>query len=440
MTPEERADERTAVAQLIALDAQISRQRALPKPDKARLDKLTAELQDAVAKRSQARKRLFDRLPDLRTWRGLVPAPAAADLNRLLSRAAGTLLVEFVADEDVLVALSAERTSDGVAHAAWTLPLTRQGLAERLARLAQPSVLQDEAAWKKDAAEFVRVLPDELLQRVARAQSVMVIPDGPLWRVPFEALPLGEGYLGDARPVSYLGSVAAGIAGSNVIARPAPSLLAVVAPQIAPEVRGLALLTAPDWTLRAETAAQAEVTRVAAVYGKDEGGGLASVVSGTAATERQVRSVIGTAGVLHLAAPFRINAASPLFSPALLASAAPRQDDPADDGVLETREIMNLTVPAATVVLSDGGAAAMRDGQAATGAIEWAWLAAGAGSLVLGRWAAEDAAPALLAEFHRRLVAGDAPADALRTARAKVRARAEWAAPYYWAGWMAVGG
>jgi CHAT domain-containing protein len=150
--------------------------------------------------------------------------------------------------------------------------------------------------------------------------------------------------------------------------------------------------------------------------------------------------VIGTAGVLHMAAPFRINAASPLFSPALLASTTPRQDDPADDGVLETREIMNLTVPAATVVLSDGGAAAMRDGQAATGAIEWAWLAAGAGSLVLGRWSAEDAAPELLAEFHRRLVAGDAPADALRAARTKVRARAEWAAPYYWAGWMAVGG
>ena len=439
MTPEERADERAGAAQLIALDAQISRQRLLPKPDAARIDKLNAELTDAVAKRAAARTRLFDRLPDLRAWRGLVAPATPADLDALLGRTPGTLLVEFVIDEDDLVVLSAERGAEGVSLGAWVLPLTRQWLAERLASLVQPSVLQNATSWKEEAGKLALVLPDGLFERVSRSQSVLIVPDGPLWRFPFEALPLEDGYLGDARSVSYAGSIAAALAGWNVSTSASASLVAVAAPEVAPEVRDLALLTAPGWTLRSAASAKEEADRATAAYQKDGGPPPATVISGQEASEPQVRAALAAAGVLHLAAPFRINAASPLFSPVLLASTAAGPDNAADDGMLEAREIVNLALSARTAVLSDGGAAAMRDAQAATGAIQWAWLAAGAPSLVIGRWTAEEAASALLAEFHRRLVLGDRSAEALRAARVKVRERAEWAAPYYWAGWMAVG-
>jgi CHAT domain-containing protein len=440
MTAEERAEERAAVAQLIALDAQIARLRSLPRPDTARIEKLKAELADASAKRTNARQRLFDRLPDLRMWRGLAPPPGAADLGNLLSRMPGTVLVQFVMDEDDFVVLSAEAGPEGVALGAWAVPITRQWMAERIARLTQPSILQDEAEWKRSALGITSVLPDEFLERLARARSIVVVPDGAFWRVPFEALPVKEGFLGDARSVSYAGSIAALVAVGSAPPRSGPALVAVAAPDVAPEVRDLALLTAPGWTLRASARAEQEAQRAAAVYTGEDVPASATVVSGKDATEPHVRTAITASGsVLHIAAPFRINAASPLFSPALLASNPPPQDDAADDGMLEAREIMNLTVPARTVVFSDGGAAVMRDAQAATGAIEWAWLAAGAPSIVLNRWVSDETAPDLLAEFHRRLLLGDSSADALRAARAKVRARANRSAPFYWAGWMAVG-
>lgn len=451
MTPEERAEERASVAQLLALDAQIKRQQSLPKPDTPRIETLTAELADGIARRTEARKRLFDRLPDLRKWRGLVPPAGASEIGNLLSRTPGSIIIQFVVDEDDVVVLTAETSAEDPALAASALPLTRQWLAERIAGLVQPKVLQDAAAWKRSAGEFRMVLlPDAVLARLERARSVLVVPDGALWRFPFEALPLEDRYLGDTPSVSYAGSLAAAVASGNTSPLPhegqqegsrlARSLVVVGAPEIAREVRDLAQLTAPGWTLRPTAAVEPEAKRAAAAYGEQGLPASAVVVSGKEATEPTVRAAAAAASVLHIAAPFRINAASPLFSPALLASNPPAPaPGAADDGMLEMREIMNLSLPARVVVLSDGDAAAMRDAQAATGAIAWAWLAAGTPSVVLNRWAAEASAPDLLGEFHRRLLRGDSSADALRAARAGVRARAEWSAPYYWAGWMDVG-
>ena len=63
------------------------------------------------------------------------------------------------------------------------------------------------------------------------------------------------------------------------------------------------------------------------------------------ATEATLAERLPQADVIHLAAPFRVNGASPLFSPVLLAP------DPANDGALEAREIMNLDLHAGVAVL-----------------------------------------------------------------------------------------
>jgi hypothetical protein len=101
---------------------------------------------------------------------------------------------------------------------------------------------------------------------------------------------------------------------------------------------------------------------------------------------------------------------------------------------------MNLTLRAAVAVFSDGAATSMRDSAPAAETIRWAWRAAGVPSIVISRWAGDDAAAAaLLAEFYTRLTAGAAPDAALQGARAAVRAREDTRAPYFWAGWMAIG-
>ena len=120
---------------------------------------------------------------------------------------------------------------------------------------------------------------------------------------------------------------------------------------------------APAWSLRTEDEAAKELQ--AASGGRQT---ETTMLTGAAATEQALRDAIGRAGIVHLAAPFRINSASPLFSSVLLSSpetpaaAAPvtapmlrRLRRPrrratasgarrrANDGALELREVMNLS-------------------------------------------------------------------------------------------------
>ena len=145
--------------------------------------------------------------------------------------------------------------------------------------------------------------------------------------------------------------------------------------------------------------------------------------------------------MLHVAAPFRMNGASPLFSSILLSPDSATPDQPADnDGVLEMREIMNLDLHARVAVLSDGASASMRDAAPSADTVRWAWRAAGVPSIVLSRWSVDDAAvTSMLKELYARLKDGEAPDAALQGARAALRAREDTRAPYFWAGWMVVG-
>ena len=173
------------------------------------------------------------------------------------------------------------------------------------------------------------------------------------------------------------------------------------------------------------------------------------------ATEVQLRSRAPDGAVLHIAAPFRITAASPLFSPILLSTgeSAPAAEsalgpsapaippDPKqDDGSIELREVMNLELRARVVVLSDGAATSMREGAAAADVVQWGWLSAGVPTLVLPRWGgAAQSGERVLGEFHQRLRKGMPPAEALRAARLVVRGESATAAPVYWSGWMLIG-
>ncbi len=317
---------------------------------------------------------------------------------------------------------------------------------------------------------------------MAAAPRAIVVPDDVLWRVPFEALPVKAGELADGTTVMYAGSV------TSLVRPPAASLdpgtvplVAVGSPDLPAATRERVNTTAPGWMLRAPEAAEAEMRAIAVPFSEPP----ATVLSGAAATEAAVRAQGPAASFLHVAAPFRMNGASPLFSPILLAGgpgavepAPPAASPPAsgppapgppapgppaagpppaaapvrrrgrrwrartaeNDGVLETREIMNLSMRAAVAVFSDGAATSMRDSAPAVDTIRWAWRAAGVPSIVMSRWAGDDAAAAaMLAEFYKRLTAGEAPAAALQGARAVLRAREDTRPPYFWAGWMVIG-
>jgi CHAT domain-containing protein len=374
---------------------------------------------------------LYARLPDLRVWRGLAAAPGPNDT--LAAIPPSTVLLEFIVDDDDVLALIAEPGGEPRVAAKLTT-LKRRVLAERVNSLLRPAVLHDSAAWRMAASRILELLPPEAPARLSAAARIIIVPHDILWRVPFEALPVGDGSLGERTQVSYAGSRTALLRSREGESTGVRSLVAVSAPALVRALAERILQVAPDWSLRPAKAGSRETQAVREIYSDD-----AVVLTGEGATEAAIRDQLESASVLHIAAPFRINGASPLFSPVLLAGqSAPQTPD--DDGTLDAREVANLTLAARVAVLSDGSATSMRDGAAAAEIVQWAWLAAGVPSVLLARWTSDpESSDALLVEFHRRVRAGTAPAEALLGARDAVRARPQWAAPYHWAGWMLLG-
>ena len=207
MSAEEREQERVAAVELLSLLAQADRERRLPKPDKTRLEALEKRIAESTSSRAAWMNELYTRLPDLRVWRALAPAPQPDELLAVLTPE--TVVLDFVVDDDdVLVVVASATPETGVR--AYASPIRRRALAERVSALLQPSTLRDAAAWRKAALEITRLFPEQVLSALAGASRVIVFPHDVIWRIPFEALPLGArlsrgSCASDARRVARLG-------------------------------------------------------------------------------------------------------------------------------------------------------------------------------------------------------------------------------------------
>lgn len=436
MSAEEREKERALSAELVSLHAQLSREKALPKADAERLDRLEGSLREISTALGAHRDQVFARLPDLPLWRGLLTPATAADLPALID--ARTVVVEFILDDRDLLAITASGRADGeVTLAAELVAVTRRAIAERIAGLLDASVLASEEGWSRAAAGFLKLLPPAVGTALSSATRAVVVPHEILWRVPIEALPLDGGYVEDRVSVVYAHSITALVRTPAATSDPAGHLLvAAGAPEIAPEVRDRISQTAPGWTLRDGGRARGELDAVVDDLRPDE----FLTLAGADLTEDRLRRELLSAGFVHLAAPFRVNGASPLFSGLLLSGTPSAGDVEAADAVLDTRELMNLTLQARVAVLSDGSALTMREAADDAAVVQWAWRAAGVPAVVLARWETEaGAASALLAEFHRELRRAGRPDAALQRARFTVRRREGQGAPYFWAGWFLLG-
>ena len=315
MTPTERDDERTLALQQVSLFAQLSREKTLPKPDASRIARLETASADTARKREAQQAALFARLPELQVWRGLAPAATRDDLASLLPDPA-TVLLEFIVGDDTLLVLVARRSDQGLTVNTLIEPVSRRALADRVARLMLFATMRDAAKWRAAALELV----PGLSAVVGGATRATVIPHEVLWRVPFEALPLpaDDGYLADATSFVYAPSVTALVRAPSrvpVPGAPGRTVLAGAAPLEASAASRLAQV-APEWVVRTPESAAREIEAIA---GQEPDPVTTTVVDSVQATEAAVRERLAAADVIHLAGPFRINSASPLFSSVLLA-------------------------------------------------------------------------------------------------------------------------
>jgi CHAT domain-containing protein len=322
--------------------------------------------------------------------------------------------------------------------------------------------------WRQASADLFELVPAQAGSTLIAAASIVIVPDDVLWRVPFEAMPIGSEYLADRATITYATSVAAAarprptsvigttIAGEATASAVDAPVLVVAAPQVPAPLSEKLSATAPAWVIRPPEAGVAEARRVVEGF-KDP---LPVVLSDVTATKKALREGLRSARAVHIAAPFRINSAGALFSPILLsapadvslgpesmeeATGARAGSGPAPgtgvevlgESELAARELFDLSSAASVVLFSDPAALSMRDGAAAVGPVHWAWRAAGVPALVVRRWAgAEAAAGEICSRFYQGLRAGKPPNEALHAARAAVRASEDGRAPGAWAGWL----
>lgn len=251
-----------------------------------------------------------------------------------------------------------------------------------------------------------------------RVSRVVFLPDGPLFGVPFAALPLpgdGSQLLVDA----FIPSVA-------------PSLTIMKdAPQRAAAANALLIdVDAPSAAegLPALPGAAAEVTAIAPSYRRT------IRLSGAAATPAAILGAMPRASIMHFAGHAVADVDNSRRS-RLIASAA--------SGAAEITVDALRRAPlqsGAVVVLSacDGARGRVFHGEGAVG-LTYPFLANGASAVVAALWPIDDATPvALWRSFHARVSAG-APADAALAESQRI-SRQSGAPPSAWAAFESIGG
>jgi CHAT domain-containing protein len=150
----------------------------------------------------------------------------------------------------------------------------------------------------------------------------------------------------------------------------------------------------------------------------------------------RLREEAGRADILHVAAHGFFLPHDPFASYVQLAPAG-------EKGRLLVKDVISLDLAQTDLVVLSAcstGKGRVRESDDVVG-MTWAFLAAGAPTVITALWPIDDeASAALMTSFYRHLMQpGTQAAEALRAAQAEVRSRQEWSSPYFWAGFVLYG-
>jgi len=389
------------------------------------------------AKESESRRKLAPAREELEQFSNemamrhahSIAAHAASDPSDAVASWRGPTVVEYALLPDSIVAFVVRN-----GHVAGRrLPRTAD-LETRTNHLLQ-SIEQRDLEYESDARKLHAALLAPLARLLPKSGSLTIVPDGFLWRVPFDALRTRERtFVAENYSIAYAPSLmmldrarqrrTGSAAPKELLALGDPDIGTEAATKIASN-RGLTLGALPD--------AGREVRELSNLYGAAH----TTVLTGGAATESTLKKLIGNYRIVHLATHGLVDDASPLYSALVLATNA---GDP-DDGLLEMREMSQLDLHADLVVLSgcDTARGAVYAGEGVIG-MSWALLTSGCPTTVVSQWTAPSRSTAkLMIEFHRRLLAGETKANALRHARLALMSDPNYRHPFYWAPFVVVG-
>jgi CHAT domain-containing protein/Tfp pilus assembly protein PilF len=350
----------------------------------------------------------------------LVARGAASWRDVALRLASNEAFVEYLVSDSGSLAFVVTRDTLSVV----SLGIAHRELA-RLVKLARGALeplppTRREALWRGPLRRLHQYLitPIEEAGLLAGKNRLVIIPHAELHYLPFAALVDGDGrFLVERYEIALAPSASVWLALGD--RRPERAVTGI-----------LAFAPRPD----ALPASRREVGAIARLAGAD-------VLTGAAATEAEFRREAPTRRVLHLATYGVLNKENPLFS---FVELAPGGDQ---DGRLDVHEVFGLHLSADLVVLSacqtglaSGALADVPPGDDWLG-LTRAFLHAGAAHVVATLWPVDDwATAALMERFYEGYGRGTDPSDALAEAQRALIAQPATSHPFYWAGFVAVGG
>jgi CHAT domain-containing protein len=429
MTDAERGEE-AALEQRVAAATAASSRRDANGSNGGSEDEPARALRQARETLDEFRTKLYSQRPDVRFARGLLPTAGADRLGAIVD-ASTAVLFYVVTDKRTFAFVVTQAAGAGAPRVdVRTIEVSAEALADRVARFRERLGARDLGIATE--ARALHALLVEPVSALVGARSRWVLaPDGPLWQLPFQALRTAAGRdVVDIATLEYTPSLTAlvelrGRLATRGVARPLD--LAVFGAS-STETGG----SLPD--------AERQVRAIARLYPPAK----TAVYVGASARESRAREEAARARVLHIAAHGEVDDASPLYSRLLLAGS--ESAGAADDGRLEARELINYDVGADLVVLSacETGLGRIGAGEGVIG-LSWAALVAGAANVAVSLWRVDAASTGeLMTAMHRQLsgaaASRDDPASALRAAALAVRRDPRYRHPFYWAGFVLVGG
>ncbi|HET6896720.1 MAG TPA: CHAT domain-containing tetratricopeptide repeat protein, partial [Vicinamibacteria bacterium] len=347
VSPADRSEERRLEAEVLTTNSELRALLLQEKPDAGR----RKALEDARAARRLAledwRTRQYAAHAELRVQRGEVRPLGREDAGRLLFDRETVLLEYSLAGERGYVFALRAGADGEPALSVLPLPVATREIV-RLARVLRDRLASRDLEFDAPSAQLHRALLGPARDALRGARRVVLVPDGALWELPFQALrPPGGRYLLEDAAVSYAPSLSV-LRDMRAHRRPAAAagheLLALGNPDLGAAARRRAQSVLMS-DLQPLPEAETQVREIARLYDPR----ASAVRVGAEARESWLKQQAAHYRVLHLATHGLLDDASPLYSQLVLA--APRAGE-GDDGLLEAREILEMSLDADLAVLS----------------------------------------------------------------------------------------
>ena len=470
LSKEEREQELSLNAAIVALNTQLKRESLLSQPDRTRVASIEEHLKKARFEYDAFQTRTFAAHPELKIQRGETEPLTINEVGELIPDNR-TALLEYVVTEEktylfVLIkdGKRGQGDSGNVEVKVYPINIKAQVMAKRVLEFRQ-KLAANSLDFKEPAQQLYDLLLRPAQQALEGKTTVCIVPAGPLWELPFQALQSSqtryfledtsifyvhslsilremkrkEALLRAGNPVEERGADGAAIVKVNAGQAQPQTLLAFGNPALSNSLLAQAKSLYRDLPLGPLPEAEREVKSLGEIYGPK----TSKVLTGAAAQEATVKAEAGKYKILHFATHGTLDNDNPLYSRLLLASSTD-----AEDGFLEAREIMKLNLRADLAVLS---ACQTARGHVSAGegliGMSWALFVAGTPTTVASQWKVDSASTSrLMVEFHRLLSAQESTgetraskAEALRRAALKLASDAKYKHPFYWAGFVVVG-